>query len=82
MASSSVKRALTLLRVSKVSATHRLAFVRCMGGHAEELPIKLDIGKREVVGFGMNGEEAYHDDVRFPYPAIRFREDNAQIAVS
>jgi len=32
------------------------------------------IGSREVVGYGMNGEAAYHDRIDFPYPAIRYQE--------
>jgi len=47
----------------------------------DELPIKVDIGKREVVGFGYNGEESYIDDVMFPFPAIRFKEDTAEISM-
>ena len=42
---------------------------------------QVDIGKREVVGFGYNGEESYIDDVMFPFPAIRFKEDTAEISV-
>ncbi len=44
-------------------------------------PIKVQIGKREVVGFGSNGEEVYLDDVHHPFPAIRFKEDTGEIAV-
>ena len=59
--------------------------VRCMGAHAgnpEDLqPIKVDIGKREVVGFGLSGDETYFDDVAAPFPAIRFKEDIGEIAV-
>ena len=31
---------------------------------------KVDIGKREVVGFGGNGEVIYVDSVMPPFPAI------------
>jgi len=57
---------------------------RAAGTHAKEddWPIKLQIGKREVVGFGNNGEENYIDDVHFPFPAIRFKEDTGEIIVS
>lgn len=37
------------------------------------------IGKREVVGFGMNGEYAYTDSPDFPMPAIRYKEPTAEI---
>ena len=33
--------------------------------------MKVDIGKREVVGFGGNGEATYIDSVMPPFPAIR-----------
>jgi len=37
------------------------------------------IGKREVVGFGTNGSYSYIDRPDYPYPAIRFREDNQEL---
>ena len=58
---------------------------RAMGGGGgvggDGLPIKVDIGKREVVGFGSTGEETYIDDIHFPFPAIRFKEDTAEISM-
>merc|ERR1712128_141141 len=53
-----------------------------MGGHsAVPLPeTKVEIGNREIVGFGMNGEAAYIDSVMSPFPAIRFKEDVGEIA--
>ena len=54
-----------------------------MGGHATPQPIKVDIGTREIVGFGNNGEHNYMDDPHYPFPAIRFQEDTTgNIAVS
>jgi len=41
----------------------------------------VDIGKREVVGFGANGDETYCESIMFPFPAIRFKEDNAEISM-
>merc|ERR1711872_1111652 len=55
---------------------------RAMGGHGG-LPLpqtKVDIGKREIVGFGGNGEVTYIDSVMAPFPAIRFKEDKGEIA--
>lgn len=49
------------------------------GGEYQPLPIKADIGTREVVGFGMNGEESYIDNYGYPFPAIRFKEDTPEI---
>merc|ERR1712158_30161 len=49
------------------------------GGEKVRAPIKLDIGKREVVGFGITGNEDYIDDPHHPFPAIRFREDTPEI---
>ncbi|XP_050050878.1 cytochrome c oxidase subunit 4 isoform 1, mitochondrial-like isoform X1 [Dermacentor andersoni] len=37
------------------------------------------IGKREVVGFGMNGEYSYLDNPDFPMPAIRYKEPSPEI---
>lgn len=39
-------------------------------------------GKREVVGYGWNGESIYMDRVDYPMPAIRFREDTQEIKVN
>jgi len=33
-----------------------------------------NIGNREIVGFGINGQTIYHDDVHVPFPSIRFKE--------
>ncbi|CAN0548502.1 unnamed protein product, partial [Ectocarpus sp. 8 AP-2014] len=48
--------------------------------HGPPLPMtKVDIGKREVVGYGSNGEVTYIDSVMAPFPAIRFKEDVGEI---
>eukprot|EP00092_Neocalanus_flemingeri_P050173 GFUD01057885.1.p1 GENE.GFUD01057885.1~~GFUD01057885.1.p1 ORF type:complete len:193 (-),score=52.49 GFUD01057885.1:321-899(-) len=58
---------------------------RAYGGgdaHHSGLPLpqtKVDIGQREVVGFGGNGEATYIDSVMAPFPAIRFKEDAGEI---
>ena len=42
--------------------------------HGSTLPnplTKVDIGKREIVGYGANGEITYIDSVMAPFPAIR-----------
>lgn len=55
---------------------------RSMGtGPLGYFPTRLDIGKREVVGYGLTGEECYVEDIHAPFPAIRFKEDTAEIAV-
>ena len=38
-------------------------------------------GNRMVIGYGFNGEPNYIDRVDYPIPAVRFKEDNAQIKV-
>jgi len=49
------------------------------GGEFQPLPIKVEIGDREVVGWGINGEENYCDTIHAPFPAIRFKEDTPEI---
>eukprot|EP00088_Acartia_fossae_P051763 TRINITY_DN581_c0_g1_i1.p2 TRINITY_DN581_c0_g1~~TRINITY_DN581_c0_g1_i1.p2 ORF type:complete len:185 (-),score=58.93 TRINITY_DN581_c0_g1_i1:261-815(-) len=50
------------------------------GSAGPPIPVqKVDIGKREIVGFGTNGEATYMDDVMCPFPAIRFKEDTGEI---
>lgn len=40
------------------------------------------IGTRDVVGHGINGSYTYKDDVHFPFPAIRFKENTPDVLVS
>ena len=40
------------------------------------------IGTREIVGHGGMCEIGYQDNFHYPYPAIRFREEDAIISVS
>lgn len=40
------------------------------------------IGNREVVGFGVNGMNAYKDDPAFPFPSIRFKENTFDLVVN
>ena len=49
------------------------------GGEIQPFPIKAEIGKREVVGYGSCGEDNYIDVIWAPFPAIRFKEDNDEI---
>jgi len=49
------------------------------GGELQSYPIKVNIGKREVVGFGLNGDPSYFDTLIAPFPAIRFQEDKGEI---
>ncbi|XP_026318273.1 cytochrome c oxidase subunit 4 isoform 1, mitochondrial-like [Hyposmocoma kahamanoa] len=34
------------------------------------------VGNRDVVGHGVNGTVTYKDDAHFPFPAVRFMENN------
>ncbi|CAG9861477.1 unnamed protein product [Phyllotreta striolata] len=38
------------------------------------------IGKREIVGYGWNGQPGYADMADFPFPSIRWKEPNCEIA--
>jgi len=68
-------------------ASRSLSTTSCMkgqvqvpgGGEYQPFPIKTTIGNREVVGFGMNGEENYLDTLNAPFPAIRFKEETPEI---
>ena len=69
-----------LQRCSQLSA-------RAYGGGSEQhLPgtlaqQKVDIGAREVVGYGANGEVTYIDSVMAPFPAIRLTKNGDQISL-
>jgi len=49
------------------------------GGEACKTPTKVDIGNREIVGFGINGNPDYADSIMYPFPAIRFQEDTPEV---
>jgi len=56
---------------------------RLLSSHAvtvHEPDYKRFIGKREIVGFGSNGEPNYIDYYQRPFPAIRFKPDTPEIA--
>jgi len=40
---------------------------------------KTRIGNREVVGYGINGQNSYIDHVAFPMPALRWKETTPEI---
>ena len=53
------------------------------GSHGPPVPLqKLLIGKREVVGFGINGEANYMDNVMAPFPAIRFANNTEKSLIT
>lgn len=65
-----------LLALSARAIRARSFPVGAAGSHASAL-----IGKREVVGFGVNGEPQYVDRSDFPLPAIRWKEPTPDILV-
>jgi cytochrome c oxidase subunit 4 len=46
--------------------------------HHDEPLYKYRIGKREIVGYGFDGNPEYADSILYPYPAIRFKEPDAK----
>ena len=53
---------------------------RALGG--EGMPAIIERhGKREVIGYGYNGQPNYMDRVDYPIPAVRFKEETPQIKV-
>ena len=63
-----------LLQVSSRMARLGAASIR-----GEHQAAYSPIGKREVVGYGFNGEPNYVDRADFPMPAIRWREPTSEI---
>merc|ERR1712170_170830 len=69
-----VQRGLALLNLKKQMARQFSTSHKVLGGHGPPAhggevsmePVKVKIGKREVVGFGANGEENYIDHVHYP----------------
>ena len=68
-------------RITPVLSQIRSAHHEVHDHHAVVDPLKVVIGKREVVGFGMNGSTSYLDRVDFPMPAIRYKEVTPEIQV-
>lgn len=52
-----------------------------MSGEAPSHSFTRKVGNREVVGWGVNGEAAYHDHEAWPMPAVRFKEITPDLAV-
>lgn len=44
-------------------------------------PQRVDLGSRDIVGYGINGEPSYIDRFDYPMPAIRFKENTPDIMV-
>jgi len=65
-------------RALSTSAVHRIAENELTTAQKNQYYPK--IGNRAIVGFGINGDPSYIDRTDFPFPAVRFREDNAEIA--
>ena len=89
MANNGFRRGITLFNMKFGTSSQSKNFstgLKALGGynpHGGEIikqPHKVHIGKREVVGYGNCGEENYIDHVHYPFPAIRFREDDAAVA--
>lgn len=59
--------------------------VRQMSGHHDEIYFHDQrelAGTRELVGHGKNGSHNYYDGHETPFPAIRFRPEDATSKVS
>lgn len=37
---------------------------------------------RDIVGYGINGEAQYFDDITYPFPSIRFMKNTPEIMVN
>jgi cytochrome c oxidase subunit 4 len=57
----------------------RFQGVRAGSASPAHLDPYFKIGKREVVGFGVNGGLNYSDQEDYPMPAVRWREENNEI---
>jgi cytochrome c oxidase subunit 4 len=78
-------------RFAVIGRTARMAacrqIVRLESGAPSVLPSKLrdeyypKMGDRDIVGYGWNGYPSYIDRTEFPCPAVRFRENTAEVLV-
>jgi hypothetical protein len=71
-----------VLKLSNTFNKHSSSLLyRCAGSHAHVAePMYPKIGKREIVGFGANGEPSYFDHYDLPAPAVRWAEDTPEVA--
>lgn len=73
------------LLVTCLRLNSRVVPSRMMSSVHEEVPFVppyvKKIGKREIVGFGMNGEPHYMDLWDYPFPSIRFKEMTPDLEV-
>ena len=75
VAGSVLRRCGRLCSVTRLSTS-----ARSLGGDGMPAIIERH-GKREVIGYGYNGQPNYVDRVDYPIPAIRFKEETPQIKV-
>jgi len=73
----------SLTRFSIIAQAHTAA-PTAHGNHAvspqfNQVDVYPRIGKREIVGFGRNGEPTYFDAPDCPCPAVRWKEDSPEI---
>ncbi|XP_008553782.1 cytochrome c oxidase subunit 4 isoform 1, mitochondrial [Microplitis demolitor] len=70
------------LLVSCLRLNSRVLPMRMMSSDVPYQPHYLTkIGKREIVGYGMNGEPHYMDLWDYPFPSIRFKEITPDLQV-
>jgi len=68
-----------LLTLGARISTRRLAIPFGTAGAHQDASLKSVIGNREVVGYGINGEPGYMDRIDFPMPALRWKENTADV---
>jgi len=65
--------------------TQRIIYVRSASTDVAQLSQALKdqhypkIGNRDIVGYGWNGYPSYMDRTEFPFPAVRFKENSADV---
>ena len=88
MASLNFRRGVTLFQLKRQLGRNFSTSQKTLGGgydnHGGDLVYspqhKVEIGKREIVGYGNTGEATYIDHPVHPFPAIRFKEDTPEIS--
>lgn len=68
-------------RILRMAIKRSNAFANFSCPKANASNTRAFIGKREIVGYGFNGQPNYVDRPDFPMPAIRWKEPNSDVMV-
>lgn len=76
------QRQFSIIRLASASSRHAHAASSVVAGHhqIDLSQVHNRVGKREIVGFGINGRPQYFDHPPYPMPPVRWQADSPELA--